>query len=586
MARSKRAAKAKAAKEEAEKKAANEVAEVAEKVEKIEISDRACTGNLVSHRLSRDIKVEQFSLSFRGTEMIVDTNLELNYGRRYGLLGPNGSGKTMLLSSLGKREAPLPDHIDCYQLTAEVAPSDDTALDVVMEHVEVERARLEKEAEALLEIPDGAECEALHDIYERLDELDYEVAKKKAISILRGLGFNTEMQAKKTRDFSGGWRMRISLAKALFINPTLLLLDEPTNHLDLEACVWLEEYLKGFTRILVIVSHSQDFLNGVCTNIIDIQDKKLLYYGGNYDIYVRTKAELEENQMKRYKWEQDQISHMKEYIARFGHGSAKLAKQAQSKEKTLAKMVEGGLTEKVQKKGAFDFKFSDCGTLPPPVLMFQNVTFGYDKSKGPLYEHLDLGVDLDSRVVLVGPNGAGKSTLLKLMVGELQPWDGMVRRHTHLRIARYHQHLAEQLDLELSPVEYMRKCFPEAGSQIERYRSMVGRFGITGKTQMMPMQDLSDGLRSRVVFAWLAWSQPHMLLLDEPTNHLDIETIDALARALNSFEGGMVLVSHDFRLINQVAKEIWLCEGGKIKKWKGDIVEYKAYLKRRMEADQ
>mmetsp|Transcript_21072 Transcript_21072/g.54770 ORF Transcript_21072/g.54770 Transcript_21072/m.54770 type:complete len:534 (-) Transcript_21072:662-2263(-) len=499
MARSKRAAKAKAAKEEAEKKAANEVAEVTEKVEKIEISDRACTGNLVSHRLSRDIKVEQFSLSFRGTEMIVDTNLELNYGRRYGLLGPNGSGKTMLLSSLGKREAPLPDHIDCHQLTAEVAPSDDTALDVVMEHVEVERARLEKEAEALLEIPDGAECEALHDIYERLDELDYEVAKKKAISILRGLGFNTEMQAKKTRDFSGGWRMRISLAKALFINPTLLLLDEPTNHLDLEACVWLEEYLKGFTRILVIVSHSQDFLNGVCTNIIDIQDKKLLYYGGNYDIYVRTKAELEENQMKRYKWEQDQISHMKEYIARFGHGSAKLAKQAQSKEKTLAKMVEGGLTEKVQKKGAFDFKFSDCGTLPPPVLMFQNVTFGYDKSKGPLYEHLDLGVDLDSRVVLVGPNGAGKSTLLKLMVGELQPWDGMVRRHTHLRIARYHQHLAEQLDLELSPVEYMRKCFPEAGSQIERYRSMVGRFGITGKTQMMPMQDLSDGLRSRVV---------------------------------------------------------------------------------------
>lgn len=538
------------------------------------ISDRTCTGVLCSHPLSRDIRIESLALTFHGHDLIVDSELELNYGRRYGLLGLNGCGKSTLLAAIGLRELPIPEHMDIYHLTREIEASDMSALEAVISCDE-ERIKLEKEVERLA-AEDGGGGEALDRIYERLEAMDASTAEKRAAEILYGLGFNKQMQAKKTKDFSGGWRMRIALARALFMNPTILLLDEPTNHLDLEACVWLEETLKNFDRILVVVSHSQDFLNGVCTNIIHMQNKKLKMYTGNFDQYVQTRAELEENQMKQYRWEQDQISAMKEYIARFGHGSAKLARQAQSKEKTLAKMERGGLTEKVVKDRVLVFNFTDVGKLPPPVLQFVEVSFGYTPDN-LIYKNLDFGVDLDSRIALVGPNGAGKSTLLKLMTGDLIPLDGMVRRHNHLRIAQFHQHLAEKLDLEMSALQYMIKEYP--GNEEEKMRAAIGRFGLTGKAQVMPMRNLSDGQRSRVIFAWLAWRQPHMLLLDEPTNHLDIETIDSLAEALNAWDGGMVLVSHDFRLINQVAEEIWVCENQAVSRWEGDIIDFKNHLK-------
>ena len=338
----------------------------------------------------------------------------------------------------------------------------------------------------------------------------------------------------------------------------------------------MEETLKRFDRILVVISHSQDFLNGVCTNIIHMQNRKLKLYTGNFDQYVQTRSELEENQMKQYRWEQDQIASMKEYIARFGHGSAKLARQAQSKEKTLAKMERGGLTEKVARDRILTFRFADVGKLTPPVLQFVEVTFGYTP-ENLIYKKLDFGVDLDSRVALVGPNGAGKSTLLKLMTGELVPLDGMVRRHNHLRIAVFHQHLAEKLDLDASALEYMMREYPGNGE--ERMRAAVGRFGLSGKAQVMPMRNLSDGQRSRVVFAWLAWREPQLLLLDEPTNHLDIETIDSLAEALREWDGGLVLVSHDFRLIGQVAEEIWVCENQAVTRWDGGIMEFKEHLR-------
>jgi ATP-binding cassette subfamily F protein 2 len=392
------------------------------------------------------------------------------------------------------------------------------------------------------------------------------------------------MQCKKCKDFSGGWRMRIALAKALYVKPHLLLLDEPTNHLDLDACVWLEEELKNYTRILVIISHSQDFLNAVTTNTIHVEKNKLKYYGGNYDTFIRTRDELMENQAKRYNWEQAQIGHMKDYIARFGHGSAKLARQAQSKEKTLSKMVASGLTDKVETDKQLSFTFLSCGTIPPPVIMVQNVSFRYKDDTPWIYKNLEFGVDLDSRVALVGPNGAGKSTLLKLLSGDLVPNDGLVRTHSHLRIARYHQHLHEQLDLDISALDYMQKSFPDVKER-EEMRKIIGRYGLSGRQQVCPIRQLSDGQRCRVVFAWLSWQAPHMLFLDEPTNHLDMETIDALAEAINDFEGGLMLVSHDFRLISQVAEEIWLCQNQKVTKWKTGILDYKEHLRKRILRD-
>ena len=241
-------------------------------------------------------------------------------------------------------------------------------------------------------------------------------------------------------------------------------------------------------------------------------------------------------------------------------------------------MERGGLTEKVGRDSVLVFRFTDVGKLPPPVLQFSEVAFGYTPDN-LIYKNLDFGVDLDSRIALVGPNGAGKSTLLKLMIGDLFPTDGMVKRHNHLKIAQYHQHLAEKLDMEVSALLFMMREYP--GNEEEKMRAAIGRFGLTGKAQVMAMKNLSDGQRSRVIFAWLAFRQPHMLLLDEPTNHLDIETIDSLAEALNAWDGGMVLVSHDFRLINQVAHEIWVCENQAVTRWEGGIMDFKKHLKKR-----
>uniref|UniRef100_A0A8C8IGL0 ABC transporter domain-containing protein n=1 Tax=Oncorhynchus tshawytscha TaxID=74940 RepID=A0A8C8IGL0_ONCTS len=500
---------------------------------------RAVTGVLASHPNSTDVHVTSMSLTFHGQELLQDTSLELNSGRRYGLIGLNGTGKSMLLAAIGHREVPIPEHIDIYHLTREMSPSEKTALQCVME-VDAERIHLEKEAERLAS--EDSECEKLMELYERLEELDADKAEVRASQILHGLGFTASMQQKKLKDFSGGWRMRVALARALFLKPFMLLLDEPTNHLDLDACVWLEEELSQFKRILVLISHSQDFLNGVCTNIMHLHERKLKYYTGNYDQYIKTREELEENQMKRFNWEQDQIKHMK----------------------TLS------------------FCFPPCGKIPPPVIMVQNVSFKYSDDQPHIYKNLEFGIDLDTRVALVGPNGAGKSTLLKLLMGELLPTDGMIRKNSHVKIGRYHQHLTEQLELDLSPLDYMMKCYPEIKER-EEMRKIIGRYGLTGKQQVNPIRNLSDGQKCRVCFAWLAGQNAHMLFLDEPTNHLDIETIDALADAINEYEGGMMLVSHDFRLIQQVAQEIWVCEKQTITKWNRDILAYKDHLKKKID---
>jgi ATP-binding cassette subfamily F protein 2 len=417
----------------------------------------------------------------------------------------------------------------------------------------------------------------LETIYARIDELDPASFESKAGELLHGLGFSQQMMSKKTRDLSGGWRMRVALAKALFIRPMILLLDEPTNHLDLDACVWLEDYLKKYDHILLLISHSQDFLDGVCTNIMHLRQAKLTYYTGNYSTYVKTRKEKEVNQMKEYEKQQGEIEHLKKFISSCGT-YANLVKQAKSKQKIIDKMEAAGLVERVVPDLVFSFRFKDSGKLPPPVLGFDDVGFAYSGlEKDLLYTGLNLSVDSDSRVSLVGPNGAGKSTLLKLMLGELQVTQGAISRHRHLKLGLYHQHSTDNLDLEKTPVEYMRAKF---AGEIQEWRAKLGQFGISGNDQMVPIGHLSDGQRSRIVFCEIAMNNPNILLLDEPTNNLDIECIDSLAEAINAFDGGVVLVSHDFRLISQVTNQIWLCDKKQVKPWKGDINSYKEYLKK------
>jgi len=539
-----------------------------------------------------DIHLDGFTLSFQGMELITDSTFQLNGSRRYGLIGPNGCGKSSFLEAMGIREVPIPAHFDLFHLKSEIEASEMSALEKVLE---VDQLRNVIEAEAhrlgdLLADLEGAEADETNhlmcELYERLDELDSATAKPRAAKILSGLGFSPEMQATATKEFSGGWRMRIALARALFVRPMLLLLDEPTNHLDMEACVWLEQYLKSWNTkgILIMVSHSQDFMNEICTNIISIQDRHLHYYTGNYDQYVQTRSEKEENQMRTYKTEQDQMKHMKDYIARFGHGSAKLARQAKSREKALSRMEGKGLTEAVRKDKRVAFRFPPCEDLSPPILVFNNVKFGYPGTGKILYEDLEFGFDLDSRVALIGSNGVGKTTLLKLLMGKLPPSDGTVQLHNKLRLAWYNQHTVDQLDLSLTPLGYMRGLYPETPE--EEVRAWLGQFGVTGNTQSQRMEFLSDGQKSRVVFCLMAQQNPHILVLDEPTNHLDMESIDGLADAINAFDGGMILVSHDTRLISQVAEELWVCRDRRVTRYEGTIGEYKATLLREFYSQQ
>jgi ATP-binding cassette subfamily F protein 2 len=312
--------------------------------------------------------------------------------------------------------------------------------------------------------------------------------------------------------------------------------------------------------------------------MIDMRMQKIWMYGGNYDSYVKTRSELETNQMKSYSKQQDEITHIKKFIASAGT-YANLVKQAKSRQKILDKMEADGLVEKVVPDRVFTFKFPDVEKLPPPVLSFDDISFAYDgKKENNLYEHLNFGIDMDSRVALVGPNGVGKSTLLKIMTGELNAQSGRVSRHTHIKVGVYSQHSADQLDLTKTPLEFVRDKFPHISQDFQYWRGQLGRYGLTGEGQTAQMATLSEGQRSRVVFALLALEAPNILLLDEPTNGLDIPTIDSLADAINDFNGGVCVVSHDFRLLDKIAKDIFVVEDKTATRWDGSITEYKNKL--------
>mmetsp|Transcript_52373 Transcript_52373/g.83143 ORF Transcript_52373/g.83143 Transcript_52373/m.83143 type:complete len:611 (+) Transcript_52373:68-1900(+) len=595
------ARKAKAKAKTAAKKSSKTDEEIAarEKMEMIEgdlnkkraavLETAVVTGVLASQEQAMDVKIEQFSMSVYGKEFVCDTKLELNFGRRYGLIGANGSGKSTMLAAIAAREVPIPKHIDIWFLDTEAKPEEITAIEAVVNVVAKEHERLEALSLKLLEEDPEKNADMLTMIGDKLDKMDPETFEARACELLHGLGFTEVMMRKFTKDMSGGWRMRVALAQALFVEPMLLVLDEPTNHLDLGACVWLEEYLKNYPNTLLFTSHSEDFLNGVCTNIMQLTQKgTLVVWGGNYDTYHKTRTEIEKNQLTKYKKEQDDIKHLEEFIRSCGT-YANLRVQAESKQKIIDKMKEAGLTEKPMPDMTYQFSFPDSEQISPPVLAFSGASFSYSgKKEDHLYENLELGVDLDSRIALVGPNGAGKSTLLKLMLKEIEPTEGEVKRSGKLRIGHYNQHSEAVLDLEKTPLQFLKDLYPEgivtktgmSKMEDKDWRGKLGSFGITGDFQTRKMKTLSDGFRTRMAMLLIALVNPHVLLLDEPTNHLDMAMIDALADAINKFSGGLVLVSHDFRLIGQVAKEIWVCDKKTIAPWSGDIKSYKNKLKK------
>lgn len=546
-------------------------------------TERSATGVLVSDAKGRDIKIDAYTLSFHGRLLIEGAEIALNYGQRYGLLGDNGSGKSTFLQSIAAQDIPLPPHIDIYLVRGEAEPSEVNALDFIVASARAKVARLEARIEEL-SVADDVDELALDSAYEELEEMDPSTFEAKAGSILHGLGFSQQMMKKPTKDMSGGWRMRVALARALFLKPHLLLLDEPTNHLDLGAVVWLEAYLSTYNHILVITSHSQDFMDSVCTNIMDLtQKKKMVYYTGNYTIYVRTKKENEVNQMKAYQKQQDEIAHIKKFIASAGT-YANLVKQAKSKQKIIDKMEAAGLIEKVEIPKPLNFRFENIRKLPPPILAFDEVAFSYSgKKEDYLYKKLSFGIDMDSRIAILGANGTGKSTLLNLITSTLQPVEGTISKHASLKLAKYSQHSADQLPYNQSPLEHFQQLFAEKFPEkdLQAWRAQLGRFGLSGSHQTSPIRQLSDGLRNRVVFSQLSMEHPHILLLDEPTNHLDMSSIDALARAIKDYEGGVVIVSHDFRLISQVAEELWEVADHKIRNLTKEditIVDYKRNL--------
>ena len=306
--------------------------------------------------------------------------------------------------------------------------------------------------------------------------------------------------------------------------------------------------------------------------------KKLRYYSGNYDMYTKLRKDQDMVQMRQYEAEQRDIQEIKDFIARFGHGTVKMVRQAQAREKLLAKKLEAGLAKKPDVDPEWDWSFPDAGQLPVPVLSVEKLSFAYPGSN-ELYTNVDFGVDLDTRVALVGPNGAGKTTLVKLLTGELNPTKGQVKRNMHLKMSRFTQHFEEKLDLSMTPMDFFKqKVMPE--EPIEKIRPLLGRYGCTGSQQQQVMNQLSAGQKARIVFAIIAHEKPHLLLLDEPTNPLDMESIDALARCLKQFKGGVLMISHDMRLISQCAEKIYICDDKKIELFRGDIMDFKLATRR------
>ncbi|XP_044529662.1 ATP-binding cassette sub-family F member 1 isoform X2 [Gracilinanus agilis] len=526
-----------------------------------------------------DIKLEKFSISAHGKELFVNADLYIVAGRRYGLVGPNGKGKTTLLKHIANRALSIPPNIDVLLCEQEVVADETPAVQAVL-RADTKRLKLleeEKRLQGRLEQGDDAAAEKLEKVYEELRAMGAAAAEAKARRILAGLGFDPEMQNRPTQKFSGGWRMRVSLARALFMEPTLLMLDEPTNHLDLNAVIWLNNYLQGWRKTLLIVSHDQGFLDDVCTDIIHLDAQRLHYYRGNYMTFKKMYQQKQKELLKQYEKQEKKLKELK--------AGGKSTKQAEKQTKEALTRKQQKCRRKNQDEEAQEapellkrpkeyivrFTFPDPPPLSPPVLGLHGVTFGYEGQK-PLFKNLDFGIDMDSRICIVGPNGVGKSTLLLLLTGKLTPTQGEMRKNHRLKIGFFNQQYAEQLRMEETATEYLQRGF---NLPYQDARKCLGRFGLESHAHTIQICKLSGGQKARVVFAELACREPDVLILDEPTNNLDIESIDALGEAINEYKGAVIVVSHDARLITETNCQLWVVEEQSVSQIDGDFEDYK-----------
>ena len=526
------------------------------------------------------IAFRNFSLR-RGERLLLsDVDLALHAGWRVGVVGRNGTGKSSLFAALMREIEPdkgdldLPGKARIASVAQETPSLPDPALDFVLSGDAEVHAAVQAEANAFA----AEDWEAVAEAHQRLEEVNGYDATARAGKLLHGLGFPAETHPKPVGDFSGGWRVRLNVARALMTPSDLLLLDEPTNHLDLDAVVWLEEWLRRYPGTLLVISHDREFLDNVTTHTLHLHDGKAKLYTGNYTQFERQRAEHLRQQQIAFEKEQAERAHLQKFIDRFKAKASK-ARQAQSRMKRLEKLAG---TEAVRAEREFRIEFPAPAKMPFALMRLNDATCGYGPDARILRD-VGFGLEAGDRIGLLGPNGAGKSTLVKSLVGEIPLLAGERYAHPDLRIGYFAQHTVESLVAGTSPIDHLRTLSPDVPTQA--FRDFLGKWYFPGDRAFESIDGFSGGEKARLALALIAWRQPNVLLLDEPTNHLDLDMREALAEALSDFDGAIVMVSHDRHLIGLVCDTFVRVADGVVEPFDGDLDEYAAWLRTRASAD-
>ena len=516
------------------------------------------------------LQINDLTFHAWGRRFFEKAGVSLPPGSKVGLVGRNGVGKSTLFKLImgelvaGGDEIVLPKSTRIGQVAQEHPATPVSLIDTILE--------ADEERHALLTRLDTADPEEMGDIWTRLIEIDSDAAPARAAEILAGLGFSVEDLERPMAEFSGGWRMRVALAAALFSEPDLLLLDEPTNYLDLEGAMWLEARLKKYPHTALIISHDRELLNNSCTHILHLAAAKLEIYTGGYDDFEKMRAEKSRLQLSAKAKQDAERAHLQSFVDRFKAKASKAA-QAQSRMKRLAKMEPVATT--IEERVAPFTLPSPPRPLAPPLIRLERANVGYEEGR-PILKNLNLRMDLDDRIGLLGVNGAGKSTFAKLIAGALGVQTGEFHRDRKMRVGWFHQHQIEAMDPMDTALEIIRRAMPEASESSRRSR--LAQFGLPFEKQETTVENLSGGERARLLLNLVAMDAPHMLILDEPTNHLDIDSRRALLDALNDYEGAVILITHDRSLMELVADRLWLAADGSIKPFDGDMDDYAKFV--------